>query len=175
MKKVGQIVRENFVSQIKNNIAKRNNTFVVSCPSLSGAKMNDLRKSLSKVGASLHVSRNSLAQRALNDGSLNKISESLEKQTGFIWSDADCIEISKAIVKLGKDFEGFKVYGGVWEGKPLQGEDVKRLADLPSRTVLLTMLVTSLQSPLSRLAGVLNAKTRDLVSILKQLSEKKVK
>ena len=65
------------------------------------------------------------------------------------------------------------IAGGLLEGKELNKNDVKKLSDLPSREVLLSMLLSTIQSPLTRLAGALNAKTRDLISVLKQLSEKK--
>lgn len=173
MKKIGRVVRENLVTQIKDNIEKRNSTFVVSCPSPKGGRMNEVRKSLTKVGARLYFSRNTIARKALDEINHKALSETIEKQTAFIWSDSDSAEVSKALVKLGKELEGFQIFGGILEGKILQKDDVKRLADLPSRHVLLTMLVTSLQSPLSRLAVALSAKTRDLATVLKQLSEKK--
>jgi len=173
MKKIGTIVRENLVSHIKEGIEKRNNTFLVSYKSLNGAQMNDFRKSLKRLGAKFYVSRNTIARRALNDLNRASLCEQLIDQTGFVWSDADSVEISKALIKFTKDFEGFSVHGGILEGKIIEKNDVKRLSDLPSRQVLLTMLVTTLQSPLSRLAGVLNGKTRELLSILKQISEKK--
>ena len=72
-----------------------------------------------------------------------------------------------------KDFETVIVQGGLLQGKLIEQADIKKLSELPSRDVLLSMLLSAIQSPLTRLAGALNAKTRDLVSVLKQLSEKK--
>jgi large subunit ribosomal protein L10 len=59
------------------------------------------------------------------------------------------------------------------QGAFLAKEDVSRLSDLPSREVLLAKLLSLMQSPATKLAYILNAKSRDLLSILKQYSEKK--
>lgn len=173
MKKVGTIIRESLVTFIKEGIKKRNSTFLVSYQSLSGAQMNDFRKSLKRLGAKLYVSRNTITRRALKEMNRTTLSQGIINQTGFVWSDADSIELSKTLVKFAKTCEGFSVQGGILEGKILEKADIQRLSDLPSRQVLLTMLVRSLQSPLARLDSVLTAKTRDLLSILKQISEKK--
>ena len=81
--------------------------------------------------------------------------------------------MSKILVDFVKGTEDFIVQGGLLQGRVLEKNDVTRLSELPSRDVLLSMLLSSLQAPLTRLAGALNAKTRELVSVLKQLSEKK--
>jgi large subunit ribosomal protein L10 len=77
------------------------------------------------------------------------------------------------LVDFVKGFEGVIVQGGLLQGRILEQEDVKRLSELPTREILLAKLLSVIQSPLNRLAMALNAKTRELLSILKQLSEKK--
>ena len=76
-------------------------------------------------------------------------------------------------MKFAKGNEGVNVEGGLLDGVFLSQTEVKRLADLPSREDLLAQLLQTILSPMTRLAGVMNAKSRDLLSILKQLSEKK--
>ena len=121
----------------------------------------------------MYVSKNSLASLALKDLEREKLAESIDGQTAFIWSDSDSVEISKILVEFAKDIDTVSVSGGLLEGKILDKDDVKRLSDLPSREILLSMLLSAIQSPLTRFAQALNAKTRDLLSVLKQLSEKK--
>ena len=77
------------------------------------------------------------------------------------------------IMEFSKDLDNVNVQGGVLDGRTLNEGDVKRLSDLPPREVLLSTLLGTIQAPLTRLAGALNAKSRDLLSILKQYSEKK--
>ena len=172
MKKVGQLYRENLIGQVKDGISSNENVFIVNFSHISGLKISDLRKDLKKAGAHVHISRNSMAQIALKDLECGALADRLDGQTAFVWSSSDAAEISKILVKFSKDFETVHVQGGVLEGKILEGQDVKTLSDLPSREVLLAMLFATIQAPLTRFAGALNAKTRELLSILKQLSEK---
>jgi len=59
----------------------------------------------------------------------------------------------------------------VLDGAFLTQAEVKTLSDLPSREVLLAKLLGTMSAPLTRFAGALNAKTRDMISILKQKSD----
>lgn len=173
MKRVGQIFRETLVNRIKDEISGKDNVFLLSYSDLSGEKINALRKELKKTSTSMVVSKNAIAQLALKEMDYSPLAEKVEKQTAFIWGNADSSAVSKILIDFEKDCNQVKVQGGILEGKVLDAQDVVKLSDLPSREVLLSMLLSAIQSPLSRLAGVLNAKTRDLLSVLKQISEQK--
>ncbi len=172
MKKVGQVYRENLVDNIKKGFNENKNVFFVSYSGLSGSKMNDFRKNLKNVKADVYVSRNSIARIALKDFKQEKVIGKTIGQTAFVWSNADAVEISKTLIKFIEKCENITIHGGLLEGESIDRGDVKKLSELPSKQVLLAMLFATIQSPLTRLAGALNAKTRELLSILKQLSEK---
>ncbi len=172
MKRVGRIFRENMVAHVKEGIQNRNSTFMLSYTRVSGPQMNSLRKGLKAVGAELYVSRNSIAEIALKDLNFEKLISKISGQTAFVLSNADAVEVSKALIKFSKECEGLQIQGGLFEGVILEKTDIQRLSDLPSRPVLLTMLLRTLNTPMTRLARALNGKTQDLLSILKQLAEK---
>ncbi|MBP9854543.1 MAG: 50S ribosomal protein L10 [Candidatus Omnitrophica bacterium] len=173
MKRVGQIYRSEFNNRIRQGIESNESCFILSFSKLSSKTLSNLRKDLQKSGASMFVSKNSIAQNALeelkHEGLINRVSD----QTAFVWTNADSSAVSKVLINFSKDLEHVKVKGGLLSGRVLLDTDVKRLSELPSREVLLSMLLGTLQAPASRLAGALNAKSRELLSILKQYSEKK--
>ena len=173
MKRVGRLFREDLVSHVQEGIEKRNNVFMVSYSRVSGPQMNTLRKGLKSVGARFYISRNSMAELALKSLNHEKLSSRISGQTAFVFSDADSVEVSKVLIKFAKECDGLVIQGGLLEGALLEKADVERLSELPSREVLLTMLLRTLNTPVTRLARALNAKTRDLLSILSQLSEQK--
>ena len=173
MEKVGKLFRKSLKENIKTGIEKNKGVFLVSYTAVSAAQMNTFRKDLKRLGAKVLVSKNRIAKLALTELKQNQLADGLKGQTAFVWGDGDSAEISKALFKFIKTCEGMVVQGGVLEGSPLRKEDVKRLSDLPSRDVLRSQVLQVILSPLTRLAGALNAKSRDLLSILKQLSEKK--
>ncbi len=173
MKKVGRIFREGLVDKIKDSVSTNASVFIVNYSNLSGARFNDFRKKLKEVGVTVQVVRNTMAKRAFREENYEELVNKLEGPTALVYGNADSVEISKILVKFAKESEGFVVRGGLLEKKILNEEDVQRLSDLPSKDILLAMLLGTIQSPLTRLAGALNAKTRELLSILKQLSEKR--
>ena len=172
MKRVGRLFRENLVSHVQEGLKKRNNVFMVSYSRVSGPQMNTLRKGLKSVGAHFYISRNSMAELALKSLNHEKLISKINGQTAFVFSDADSVAVSKVLIKFSKECAGLVIQGGLLEGDVLEKGDVERLSELPSKEVLLTMFFRTLNTPVTRLARALNAKTRDLLSILKQLSER---
>jgi large subunit ribosomal protein L10 len=159
-------------SSVKDGVSKKSSTFVVSYRGISSAKMNILRKDLKRKKAEVLVSKTSVARKALQEANQESLAAAIEGQMALILSNADASEVSKILVKFAKDYEGFVVRGGVLDGAFLTQEQVNTLSDLPSREVLLAKFLGTISAPLSRFAGALNGKTRDLMSILKQKSEK---
>ena len=173
MKRIGQIFRESLVNRVKDGVGQNGCIFVISYSQVPASQINDFRKRLKAAGADVYVSKNSIAQIALKDLNQNGLAEKITGQMAFVWSQADSVEVAKALVKFAKECENIKIRGGLLDGKILEKDQIIQLSELPSRQVLLTMLLSTIQSPLTRLAGALNGKTRELLSILKQLSEKK--
>jgi len=172
MIKVGTIYRQKMATAIKEGSSKQSSTFVVSYRGISSAKMNTLRKDLKRKKAQVLVSKTSVARIALKEAKQEDLAKSLEGQIAMILSSSDASEVSKILVKFAKDYQGFVVRGGILDGAFLNEAQIKTLSDLPSREVLLARLVGLMAAPVSRFAGALNGKTRDLMSILKQKSEK---
>ncbi len=171
--KVGKIFRDSMINRISNAMNKNSNVFVMNYTKLSGPQINTIRKDLKKIGAQMYVSRNSIIDLAFKKLEQEDLSGKVDGQTALIWTNTDSVEISKLLMKFAKEFQGISVRGGLLEGVVLKQEDVKKLSDLPSRTVLLSTLLGTMIAPATRLLGAMNGKSRDLLSILKQLSEKK--
>jgi large subunit ribosomal protein L10 len=173
MKKVGQIYRESLVNRVKKGVTENDNMFLLSYSEVSGLQMSDLRKSLRQAGASVCVTKNSVVRLALKEIEQEELSQRISGQTALVWGGNDSAEVSKVLVDFMKTSENTAVQGGLLQGRILEQADIKKLSELPSREVLLATLFAAIQSPLTRFAGALNAKTRDLLSVLKQLSEQK--
>lgn len=173
MTKVGTIFREGLVTKIKSGFEDNNNVFLISYSALSGSKTSELRMGMKKVGAGVYASKNRIAQLALKELGHETLADKITGQTAFVWTDGDSVEIAKAVVDFVKENENVQVNGAVIDGNPVGTADVTRLSELPSKPVLQSMLLSTIQAPVSRLLGAFNAKSRDLLSILKQLSEQK--
>ncbi|MFZ5800988.1 MAG: 50S ribosomal protein L10 [Candidatus Omnitrophota bacterium] len=173
MTKLGQLYREGLTRQLTKGLEKRDNIFVLKFSGLSSPAMNELRKELRRQGARILVVRNSVARRTLKDLAMEGMEPMIEGPVGFIYSDSDAAEVSKTLVKFVKAHEVSQLKGGLLQGGTLSVEDIKRLSNLPSRQVLLSMLLGALQSPMSALSYVLGYNLRALLFALKQLGDKK--
>jgi large subunit ribosomal protein L10 len=172
MIKVGTLYRQRMATAVKEGVESKSNTFVVSYRGISSAKMNVLRKDLKRKKAEVLVSKTSVARHALKQAKQDDLAGTIDGQMALILSNADASEVSKVLVNFAKSYEGFTVRGGILDGAFLTEAEVKTLSDLPSREVLLAKLLGTMAAPISRFAGALNGKTRDLMSILQQKSEK---
>lgn len=173
MKRVGEIYRDSLVKTIKKNVGDHDNIFLLSYSKLSSPQISELRKNLKKAGASVHVTKNALARLALKELNQEPLAEKIKGQTAFVWSPEDSSAISKILVKFAGDIATFNIQGGLLSNRLLEQKDIKQLSELPSREVLLAKLLGTIQAPVTRIMGAFNAKSRELLSIMKQLSEKK--
>jgi len=169
---IGRIYRKSLVKAIKDGVENSNSTFLVSYTAVSSAQMDALRKELRQIGADVYVSKNRIAKLALKELQQEKLADEVKGQTAFIWSNEDSALITKALVEFAKKNEGVLVKAGLLAGDMLAQADVKRLSELPSKDALRAQLLQIMLAPMTRFAGILNSKSRDLLSILKQLSEK---
>ena len=65
-----------------------------------------------------------------------------------------------------------EVVGGLVEGRVFSPEQVKQLADLPSRESLIAQLLGTLQSPVAQLVGIMQTPVQQLVGVLDAYKQK---
>lgn len=175
MTKLGQIYRQGLATQLKERLTNQDNIFVLNFSGISSSAMSDLRKELSRQGARLIVVRNSIVKRTLKDIALDSLEGSICGSVALVYSDSDAANVSRTLMKFIKDQETSKVQGGWLKQGLLSSDDIKRLSTLPNKEVLISMLLSTIQSPISSLTYVLGYKLRALLFALKQISEKKNK
>ena len=129
----------------------------------------ELKNSLRDNGASFNVVKNRMLDRAMSED----VSELLKGKTAMIYGDGDVVEVAKVIKKFTAANKKPLVKGGFVEGKPVSAQDVVALAKLPSKDVMRSILLATLQAPCSQLVGVMNQKVASLVYVLSAVKDKK--
>lgn len=139
---------------------------------LTVAQISELRIQVKKAGGELMVVKNTLLTRALEAANLPVPLESLTGPTALAISMQDEVAPIKAINDYIKanSLPSFKQ--GVFEKSILSPEDVKKLADLPSKNELIAKLVGQLSSSTYRLVNVLVGNQQKLVYILQSIQNK---
>ncbi len=173
MEKVGKVLRASLRKGIKDGIENNQAVFLLSYTAISSSEMGTLRKNLSKVGAKVHVPQNRIAKLVLKELKNDSLADKIKGQTAFVWTSSDAVSVSKTLIKFLDQNKNVVISGGLLDGAVLVSGDVKRLSDLPAKEVLQAQLLQVMLAPMTRFAGLLNAKSRDLLSILKQYGEKK--
>ena len=121
---------------------------------LTVAQMTDLRVQMSKEGATLKVAKNRLAKLALEGTDAEGIKDMFTGPTAIAYSE-DPVAAPKVVAKFAKDNEKFVVLGGAMGTTVLDEAGVKALAELPSLDELRAKLVGMIQTPATRIAGIL--------------------
>ena len=76
---------------------------------------------------------------------------------------------AKVLTDFAREFEKPTIKIGLVDGRPISPDQVKRLATLPSRDVLLSQLAGAFQAPLAQLAGVMNGMLYQVIGALEAL------
>lgn len=96
----------------------------------------------------------------------------LEGPTAVAFS-ADPVAPAKVLSEFAKDVKTFTIKGGVVEGKIIDPDGVKALADLPSREVLLAQVLRGMQAPLAGMVNVLQGPIRKMGYALEEVRKLK--
>jgi len=140
---------------------------------LTVADLFDLRRSLRGSDIEYKVVKNTLAKAAASNTSVSVANEIFKGPIGIAIGYADPIQVAKKILEYSKRNNKLKVNGAVVEGKFCNAEDLKSIAELPPREVLLSMLAGVLQAPTGKMAGALAATVSSFAYALKALETKK--
>lgn len=133
----------------------------------------ELRSALRKAGVDYKVVKNTLTRFAAKENGLEGLDSYLNGPTAMASSSADAVAPAKVLSEYVKKFDKLELKVGVVEGKIIDVNGVKALADLPSREVLVSMVLGSLNAPISGFVNVLNANIKGLVVALNAIAEQK--
>lgn len=147
-----QLVEE-IAEKLKNSVS----TIVVDYRGLNVAEVTELRKQLREAGVEFKVYKNSLTRRAAESVDLNGLTEVLTGPNAIAFSNEDVVAPAKILNNFAKEHEALEMKAGVIEGKVSSVEEIKALAELPSREGLLSMLLSVLQAPIRNFALVTKA------------------
>lgn len=150
--------KELSVAQVKEAMQNAKSVVLADNKGLTVAQSTKLRKELREAGVDLKVAKNTLIRIAARDLGIEGLDQYLHGTTTLAFSNAEEATAAKKI----RDFFAkekapkFVVKAGILEGKVIDVEGVKSLADLPSRDVLLAQVLAGIQAPLTGVVGAVN-------------------
>jgi large subunit ribosomal protein L10 len=161
------------VAELAEKLATAKATFLADYRGMTVDQVNDLRGKLRASGVEYRVVKNTLLKLAIKETGTACIEPMLSGPTAIAIADADPVAPAKVLSEYAKSNAKFELKGGSLEGTVLTIADIKALAELPSREVLLAKILGSLNAPVTNFVGVLAAVPRSLVQVLAAIQDKK--
>ena len=149
--------KKQIVAEITEKLQNSASTVIVDYRGLNVAEVTELRKQLREAGVEFKVYKNTLMRRAAEEAGLADLNESLVGPSAVAFSTEDVIAPAKILNNFAKEHEALEIKIGVIEGKVASIEEVKAIAELPSREGLLSMLLSVLQAPMRNFALAVKA------------------
>ncbi|MQA91655.1 MAG: 50S ribosomal protein L10 [Gemmatimonas sp.] len=146
--------KQAFVEELQSKLTDANAFYLTDFTGMNVKQMTEFRSRLRQQGVEYMVVKNTLARRALEGLELPDVAGFFSGPTGLVIGREDAVTAAKVLSDFAKEFDDKPaVKLGVVERQKIQPDEIKRLADLPPREVLLAQLAGGLQAPMVRLAG----------------------
>ncbi len=139
---------------------------VVEYTGMTVPQFSELRTRLSAAGAECHVAKNTYMKKAFAEAGLPDTGDALVGQTAFVTGESDVAAAAKVLKSFEKEFQKPAIKLGVLDGDILDEAQVKAIADLPSREVLLATLLATINAPASQLVRTINEPASSLARVI---------
>lgn len=144
------------VDEIKEYVDKASSAILVDYRGLTVAQDTVLRKNLREAGVVYKVYKNTMLHLAFEGTDYAQLDPNLEGPTAIAFGMDDATAPARIIKQFAKENPAIEFKAGVVEGTYYDAQGITAIADIPSREVLISKLLGSLQSPITNLARVLN-------------------
>ena len=148
------------VEEIKAKVQESKSIVFADYNKLNVLEVTSLRRKFKEVNCEYKVYKNTLVRRALNELGITEFDADLNGTTATVF----CSDETSGAAVFAKETKANPALAekivpkcAYVENKYLDKDGVKALAAIPSKEILIARLLGCLQSPLSKLVGVLDA------------------
>lgn len=124
---------------------------------LTVSEDTELRRKLREANVEYTVVKNTLTRFAAKEVGLSELDEMLNGPTSLAISDSDPVAPAKIISDFAKKNDKVEIKAGFLDGKVITLDEIKTLANTPSRDTLIAKIMGSLNAPISNLVRTLQA------------------
>ena len=160
------------VAELAEGFRDSSATLLTEYRGLTVAQLKALRRSLG-TGTTYKVTKNTLAKRAAVDAGISGLDDLFTGPTALAFVSGDPVEAAKGLREFSKTNPFLVIKGGVFEGRTMSADEVRKLADLESREVLLAKLAGAMKGNLSKAAGLFAAPASQVARLAQALADKR--
>jgi large subunit ribosomal protein L10 len=166
--------RTEMIEKLEKEFKEAKGIYLADNNKITVAQVTKLRADIRKKGMRFVVVKNSLAKAAVKRCGKEAIESFFKGPTAVVVAKGDGVAPAKIIKEFQKDNkELLGVKAAFVDGSFFDAAQVLKLADIPSREVLLAQLLGCLQAPMGKFAGTLSGIMTKFVRTLDALKEKK--
>ena len=148
-------LKQPIVDEIKELLDGAKTAVLVDYRGLTVEEDTNLRKQLREAGVVYKVYKNTMVNFAIQGTEFESLAGHLEGPTAIAVSKDDATAAARVLYNFSKEAEALELKAGVVEGTYYDAEAIKVIATIPSRDVLISKLLGSIQSPIANFARVI--------------------
>lgn len=168
--------KEAVISEFKDLLTNTKAAFLVGYKGLTVKNLESLRRDLRKDGGVFKVTKARLMKIAAQDiNGIDSFKDEFKDQVGLVFVNNEVPTVAKTLVNFAKENEQLNVISAFFESKVMAKPEIDFLASLPTKEVLLSQVLGSLQAPTTGVVRILHTMIFRLLYTLKQISEGEVK
>ncbi len=160
------------VAELAESFRESNGAVLTEYRGLTVKQLQDLRRSLGE-SASYAVAKNTLTKIAAKEAGVEISEELLTGPTAIAFITGDPVEAAKGLRDFAKANDPLVIKGGFLDGKVLGADEIKKLADLESREVLLAKLAGAMKGTLQNAVSLFNAPLAQTARLVGALEAKR--
>lgn len=167
-----QEVKKEIVGNLKDRFSKSALAAVADYKGFTVSEITDLRKRLRNNNAEFKIAKNTLIKIAIKETNLAELNNLLEGPSALLLGYGDPTACAKIYVEFIKEIEKGDIKGGIFEGKFLSKQELRAIATLPSREVLLSQIAGLLVANVRDIAGMFESLIRDIALLAEEVAKK---
>ncbi len=155
--------KEALLAELTEKMEASQSLIITDYRGLNVAQLTELRRKLREADVEFRVAKNTLLRMAAKNVGIEGLDEILTGPTGVAFGVSDPVSPAKILSQFAKDHKALEIKAGTLGTRVIGPEEIKNLADLPSREQLLAMVAGAFQAPISGLVNVLQGPLRKFV------------
>ena len=165
--------KEALVEELTRRLSDVKSMYLADFSGMSVARVSALRAKCRASGVQYKVIKNTLLKRAVNARGVKEFDDFFEGPTALAYSLESEVEPARVLVEFAKENEKPLIKAGLIAGRLYSAEEVKQLAALPPRDVLLAQVLGTIIAPMSGFVGAVNALLASPAQLAAALEDKK--
>ena len=162
------------LERLSDVFSKAKSIYFTEYHGLKVSEITELRSEFYKADVEYLVAKNTLLKKAALSNNIEGLDIILKGSTAIAVSYGEPVAPAKVIKAFTKESDLPGVKGILFDGHVLPGSDFKKLAEMPSKDVMLSQLISMLESPLQKFVSTVHAPMQNVVGVLNSLKEKKL-